>query len=92
MFPCHISSRIKHTQAACDTEGTSMLVQLGPVHEINLGGAPYELAPGYFVNSLLVLMTTDVISKGSGEHVCLRNLATVSLLTNIKFEVDQIKF
>ena len=60
-------------------------------HEINLRGAPYELVPGYFVNSLLVLMT-DVISEGSGEHVRLRNLARVSLLTNIKFEVDQIKF
>ena len=60
-------------------------------YEINLGGAPYELVPGYFVNSLLVLMT-DVISEGSGEHVRLRNLARVSLLTNIKFEVDQIKF
>ena len=72
-----------------------MLVHLGPEHEINLRGAPYELVPGYFVKSLLVLMT-DVISEGSGEHVCLRNLAMVSLLTNIKFEVDedsrQIKF
>ena len=79
----------------CDTEGTSMLVQLGPKHEFNLCGAPYELVPGYFVNSLLVLMT-DVISEGSGEHLRLRNLVSVSLLTNIKFEVDedldQIKF
>ena len=41
----------------CDTEGTSMLVQLGAEHEINLCGAPYELVPEYFVNSLLVLMT-----------------------------------
>ena len=53
-----------------------MLVQLGPEHEINLHGAPYELVPGYYVNSLLVLMT-DVISEGSGEHVRLRNLARV---------------
>ena len=71
-----------------------MLVQLGPEHEINLRGAPYELVPGYFVN-LLVLMT-DVISEGSGEHVRLRNLVRVWLLTNIKSEVDedsdQIKF
>ena len=39
---------------------------------------------------------TDVISEGSGEYVRLRNLVRVSLLTNIKFEVDedsdQIKF
>ena len=48
-----------------------------------------------FVNSLLVL-TTYVIREGSGEHVRLRNLARVSLLTIIKFEADkdsdQIKF
>ena len=47
--------------------------QLGPEHEINLCGAPYEL-----VNTLLELMT-DVISEGSGEHVCLHNLVRVSL-------------
>ena len=75
-----------------------MLVQLGPEHEkihINLHGAPYELVPGYFINNLLVLIR-DVISEASGEHVHLRNLVRVSLLTNIKFEVDedsdQIKF
>ena len=68
-----------------------MLVQLGPEHEINLHCAPYELVPGYYVKSLLVL-ATDVSGKGSGEHVRLRNLARVSLLTNIKFKVDQIKF
>ena len=45
------------TQAACDTEGTSMLVQLGPEHKINLRGAPYELVAEYFVNSQLVLTT-----------------------------------
>ena len=72
-----------------------MLVQLRPEHEINLRSAPYELVPGYFINRLLVLMT-DVISKGSDEHVRLCNLVRVLLLTNIKFEVDedsdQIKF
>ena len=72
-----------------------MLVQLGPEHEINLRSAPYELAPGHFVNRLLVLMT-DVISEGSEEYVRVRNLVRVSLLTYIKFEVDedsvQIKF
>ena len=80
---CYILFRVIYllesdTQVACDTEGTSMLVQLGPDHEIYLGGAPYELVPGYFVNSLLVLMT-HVISEGSGENVCLRSLARVSL-------------
>ena len=34
-----------------------MHAQLGSEHEINLHGAPYELVQGYFVNSLLVLMT-----------------------------------
>ena len=72
-----------------------ILFLIEPEHEINLRGAPYELVPGYFVNSLLVL-TTYVIREGSGEHVRLRNLARVSLLTIIKFEVykdsDQIKF
>ena len=46
--------------------------QLGPEHEINLRGAPYEL----------VLMT-DVISEGSGEHVCLHNLVRVSLTNKV---------
>ena len=38
--------------------------------------------------ALLVLMT-DVISEGSGDHVRLCNLPRVSLLTNIQFEVDE---
>ena len=67
---------------------TVILFPIEPEHEINLRGAPYELVPGCFVNSLLVL-TTYVIREGSGEHVHLRNLARVSLLTIIKFEVDE---
>ena len=51
--------------------------ELGPEHEINLRGAPYEL-----VKTLLVLMT-DVISEGSGEHVCLHNLVRVSLTNKV---------
>ena len=47
--------------------------QLGPEHEINLREAPYDL-----VKTLLELMT-DVISEGSGEHVCLHNLVRVPL-------------
>ena len=86
IMDCYILFRVIYllqlgTQAAFDTEGTSMLVQLGPEHEINLRGAPYELVPEYFINSLLVVMT-GVISIGSGEHVRLRNLTRVSLLTN----------
>ena len=34
-------------QAACDTEGTSILVQVGPEHKLNLRGAPYELVLEY---------------------------------------------
>ena len=37
----------------CDTESTYMFVQLG----LNLRGAPYELVPESFLNSLLVFMT-----------------------------------
>ena len=44
---------------------------------MNLRGAPYE-----FVKTLLVLMT-DVISEGSGEHVCLHNLVRVSLTNKV---------
>ena len=51
--------------------------QLGPEHEINLRGAPFEL-----VKTLLVLMT-DVISEGSGEHVGLHNLVRVSLTNKV---------
>ena len=74
-----------HVQAMCDTEGTSIILILcalflktaGPEHEINLRGAPYDL-----VKTLLVLMT-DVISEGSGEHVCLHNLVRVSLTNKV---------
>ena len=68
-----------------------ILSPIEPEHEINLRGAPYELVPGYFVNSLLVL-TTYVIREGSGEHVRLRNLARISLLTIKDEDSDQIKF
>ena len=51
--------------------------QLGPEHEINLRRAPYEL-----VKTLLILMT-DVISEGSGEHVCLHNIVRVSLTNKV---------
>ena len=70
----------QYVQAVCDTEGNSISLsgtQLGPEHEINLRGAPYEL-----VKTLLELMT-DVISEGSGEHVCLHNLARVSLTNKV---------
>ena len=46
--------------------GKFILFTIEPEHEINLRGARYELVPGYFVNSLLVL-TTYVIREGPGE-------------------------
>ena len=74
----------QYVQAACDTEGNSFslcvcsfLEQLGPEHEINLRGALYDL-----VKTLLELMT-DVISEGSGKHVCLHNLVRVSLTNKV---------
>ena len=61
--------------------------QLGPVHEINFREAP---------NELQVAGPTDVVIEGSEECVRKHNLVRVSLLTFIKFEVDedsgQIKF
>ena len=52
--------------------------QLGPEYEINLRRAPYEP-----VKTLLVLYMTDVISEGSGEHVCLHNLTRVPLTNTV---------
>ena len=72
---CHNFSN-RNTQADATRKGTPMLVQLTPEHEINLRCAPYELVPGFLVNSLPVLMT-DVVSEGSGEHVRLHNLVRV---------------
>ena len=41
----------------CKLKKLTVLFPIEPEHEINLRGAPYELVPGYFVNSLLVLTT-----------------------------------
>ena len=71
---------LQYAQAKCATDSMRVLfswTQLWPEHEINLCGAPYEL-----VKTLLVLMT-DVISEGSGEHACLHNLAKVSLTNKV---------
>ena len=51
---------------------------------MNQRGAPYEL-----VKTLLELMT-DVLSEGSGEHVCLHNLVRVSLTNKFKFSPIKI--
>ena len=58
------------------------------VRSLKKSNTPYELVSGYFLNSLLALMAY-VIRESSGEHVHLRNLARVSLLNIIKFEVDE---
>ena len=73
-------SRVRHGGHFYHSNSMRMLftlTQLGSEHEINLRGAPYEL-----VKTLLVLMT-DVISEGSGEHVCLHNLVRVSLTNKV---------
>ena len=74
----------QYAQAACDTEGTSIILCMcsflehrSPEHEINWRGASYEL-----VKTLLVLMT-NVISEGSGAHVCLHDLVRVSLTNKV---------
>ena len=63
-------------KAACDTGGTSMLV-LFIEHSLDPSLKSTCMEP----HMMLVLMT-DVISEGSGEHVCSHNLSRVSLLTN----------
>ena len=37
-----------------------MLVQLGPKHEINLRGAPYELVPEYFADQYALWLVKNV--------------------------------
>ena len=70
-------SRVRHAFYAC----ALLLNTARTEHEINLCGAPYEL-----VKTLLVLMT-DVISEGSGEHVfCTISPGPRSLT---KFKVDE---
>ena len=83
---CTVITKLKTLPCKLKKIDCFILFPIEPEHEINLRGAPYELVPGYYVNSLLVL-TTYVTREGSGEHVRLRNLARVLLLTIIKFEV-----
>ena len=71
---CTVITKFKYTAVQAWKIDCFILFTIEPEHEINLRGAPYELVPGYFVNSLLVL-TTYVIREGPGEHVRLRNLA-----------------
>ena len=74
----------QYVLAACDTKGTSItlcvcsfLEHSSDPHEIKWRGVPYEL-----VKTLLEFMT-DVISEGSGEHMCLHNLVRVSLTNKV---------
>ena len=73
-FPCSAicPSRMRHGGFYHSMHVLFSLTQLGHLH-----GAPYEL-----VKTLLVLMP-DVISEGSGEHVCLHNLVRVSLTNKV---------
>ena len=84
----------QYAQAACDTEGTSIILCVcsflehsSPEDEINWHGVAYEL-----VKTLLVLMT-DVISKAQ-ERMCVCTISSGSLsLTKFKVGEDscQIK-
>ena len=70
----------QYAQAACDTEGTSIIlcVRFSLEHSSDPSmKSQYEL-----VKTLLVLMT-DVIGEGSGEHVCLHHLVRVSLTNKV---------
>ena len=87
---CTVITKFKYTAVQDWKIDCFILFTIEPEHEINLRGAPYELVPGYFVNSLLVL-TTYVIREGSGEHVRLPNLARVSLLIGLKCTKTQTK-
>ena len=70
-------SRVRHGGHFYHSACALFLNKLGPEHEINLRRAPYGL-----VKTLLELMI-DVISEGSGEHVCLHNLVRVSLTNKV---------
>ena len=70
----------QYAQAACETEGTSIILCV--CYFLEHSSDPSMKSPYELVKTLLVLMT-DVISEGSGEHVCLHNLVRVSLTNKV---------
>ena len=66
----------QYAQAACETEGTSIILCV--CYFLEHSSDPSMKSPYELVKTLLVLMT-DVIGEGSGEHVCFHHLGRVSL-------------
>ena len=72
----------QYDQAACDTEGTSKFLILRVCSFLEHSSDPSMKSTCAEPHMSLVLMT-DVISEGSGEHVCLHNLVRVSLTNKV---------
>ena len=72
----------QYVQAACDTEGTSIILFLCVCSFLEHSSDPSMKSTCSEPHIRLVLMT-DVISEGSGEHVCLHNLVRVSLTKKV---------
>ena len=78
-----ISSRIRNTQAAFVTKGTA-LFEFFLEHSSDPSMKSTCAKPHMnWYQALLVLMTDEMSEEGSGEHVRLRNLVRVLLLTTI---------
>ena len=69
-----------YAQAACDTEDTSIILCVCSFLELSSDRSMKSTCGELHIR--LVLMT-DVISEGSGEHVCLHNRARVSLTNKV---------
>ena len=70
----------QYAQAACDTDRISIILCMCSFLEHS--SDPSMKSSCELVKTLLVVMT-DVISEGSGEHVCLHNLVRVSLTNKV---------
>ena len=70
----------QYVQAACDTESSSIILCVCSF--LDHSSDPSMKSTCAEPNILLELMT-DVISEGSGEHVCLHNLVSVSLTDKV---------
>ena len=70
----------QYAQATCDTEDTSIILCVCSFLEHSSDPSMKSTCAELHIR--LVLMT-DVISEGSGEYVCLHNLARVSLTNKV---------
>ena len=66
---CTVITKFKYTAVQAWKIDCFILFTIEPEHEINLRGAPYELVPGYFVNSLLVY-TYDICDQRRPRRAC----------------------